>query len=151
MNQYLQYYLNSHNRFAQLLRFSTVGVTISFIDVGVVYILPWLFGTNIFFARVLSLTLANSAGYMLNRYFTFGAARNEPLFQQIVRHFSVHLVGGLINFSVFSSIVIYGSQYADSDLTLTLLPAMALWVGGLAGLSFNFCYSKRFVYHTLAN
>ncbi len=148
--RHFQYYLNSHSRFAQLLRFASVGATISLIDIGGVYILPWLFSTNIFFARMLSLSMANGTGYVLNRYFTFGATLKGPFFRQMIKHFGVHLIGGLINFSVFSIIIINRSRYTHSDPTWTLLPVIALLAGGLAGMGFNFCFSKRFVFHKRA-
>lgn len=145
--RYLQYYLNSGDSLAQLLRFTTVAVTISLIDIGGVYLLPWYFSINIYAARIISLSTANGTGYMLNRYFTFNALDKAPFFKQMFKHLGVHLVGGLLNFTLFSIIILNRGDHAENSIIWLLYPAIALMVGGLVGMSFNFCCCKLFVYH----
>ncbi len=148
MKRLLSNYFHSNSRVAQLLRFATVGVKISGIDAALVYLLPWLFGMNLYFARVISLSLANLAGYLLNRYFTFGKHQMGCFYRQMAGHFGIHLMGGLINYGIFSLLVTLGHHYLSKGLALTLLPLFALWVGGLFGLGFNFFFSQKFVFHS---
>jgi putative flippase GtrA len=148
MKRLLSHYLHSHTRLAQFLRFATVGAKISAIDAGGVYLLPWLFGINIYLARVISLTTANMVGYLLNRYFTFGGHQKGCFYRQMAGHFGVHITGGLINYGIFSGIVTLGHAHLPKGLLMTLLPLFALWVGGICGMGFNFFLSKKFVFHT---
>lgn len=146
MKRRIKSYFTSHSRTAQFLRFATVGAKMSAIDAGGVYLLHFVFGFNLYLARVCSLASAILIGYLLNRYFTFGHAHRGPFFRQMVGHFSVFLVGGLINYGVFSLVVAIGHQLLESTLALTFLPLFAVWIGGLVGMSFNFTLSKIFVF-----
>lgn len=148
MKRLLSKYLHSHSQQAQFLRFATVGIKISIIDAGGVYLLPWLFGTNLYVARVISLGTAIMAGYLLNRYFTFGGNQRGCFYRQMAGHFGVHLSGGLINYGIFSLLITIGHAYLINQIALTLLPLVAIWVGGMVGLTFNFVFSKRLVFHS---
>ncbi len=148
MRRLFSKYLHSHSQQAQFLRFATVGVKVSIIDAGGVYLLHWIFGTNLYMARVISLGTAIMAGYLLNRYFTFGGNQRGCFYRQMAGHFGVHLTGGLINYGVFSLLVTIGHHYLKNPVALTLLPLAGIWIGGMVGLSFNFVFSKRLVFHS---
>lgn len=132
------------------MRFATVGIKISGIDAGLVYLLPWLFGINLYMARVISLGTAIMVGYLLNRYFTFGGDQRGCFYRQMAGHFGVHLTGGLINYGVFSAVVTIGHFTTTNKIALSLLPLVAIWLGGMIGLSFNFFFSKKLVFHSRA-
>ena len=146
MKRRIKKYFTSHSRTAQFLRFATVGAKVSAIDAGGVYLLPFLFGMNLYVARLISLTSAILIGYLLNRYFTFGNHHRGPFFRQMAGHVGVFIMGGLINYGVFTMLVKLGHQTIESKLYLSLLPLFALWVGGVVGMSFNFVFSKLFVF-----
>jgi putative flippase GtrA len=146
MKRRIKKYFTSHSRTAQFLRFATVGAKVSAIDAGGVYLLPFLFGMNLYVARLISLSSAILIGYLLNRYFTFGNHHRGPFFRQMVGHVGVFIMGGLINYGVFTMLVKLGHQTLESKLYLSLLPLFALWMGGLVGMAFNFVFSKLFVF-----
>lgn len=148
MGQLFTKYLHSDSRIAQFMRFATVGVKISAIDAGGVYLLPWLLGMNLYLARVISLGCAIFVGYLLNRYFTFGGNERGCFYRQMAGHFGVHLTGGMINYGVFSGIVTLGHAFLSHKLALSLVPLAGIWIGGMVGLTFNFILSKRLVFHT---
>jgi putative flippase GtrA len=146
MKWYLRRYLHSHSRLAQFLRFATVGVKVSLIDAGGTYLLPWLFGMNLHVARVISLTTAIMVGYLLNRYFTFGRDQRGSFHRQMAGHFGVHAAGGLLNYAVFSGVIALGYNHLIQPQALLLLPLVAIWIGGLVGLVFNFSVSSKLVF-----
>lgn len=146
MKHHFRKFCRSHSDTAQFLRFAAVGVKISLIDAGGVYLLPWLFGMHLYPARAISLSAALLVGYLLNRYFTFKAVRRGGFFRQMAGHFSVHLLGGLLNFAVFAAAIEVGHNLIDHPLERTLLPLGALWAGGIVGLVFNFFFSRKFVF-----
>lgn len=133
---------------AQFLRFATVGVKISAIDAAGVYLLPLFLGFHVYVARAVSLSTAILVGYLLNRYFTFGGKLGGDFFRQMAGHFGVHLIGGALNYGVFLLILHLNHAAIDRPLNLTPLPLIALFLGGMAGMTFNFWCSRRFVFKT---
>ena len=146
MKRLFRQYLHSHHGMAQFLRFATVGVKISLIDAGLLYLLPFWFSINLYSARVISLGTAIIVGYLLNRYFTFGGNERGCFYRQMAGHVSVHLTGGLINYGTFSLVIFIGHSLSVNKLLMTLLPLLGIWIGGIVGLIFNFIFSKRFVF-----
>lgn len=130
----------------QFLRFATVGFTIAIIDIAGVYLLPHLFGLELYAARVISLSTSMFMGYLLNRYFTFKKDRRGNFFRQLCAHYSVHLSGGVMNYGIFALLIEVGHRTIQSQLVLHWLPLAALWVGGLSGMLFNFLMSRKFVF-----
>lgn len=127
-------------------RFAGVGVTISLIDIGLLYLLIAT-GLSAYIARIPSFLAAMTAGYILNRYFTFHHLETgRALWHSLVRHYSVHSVGGAINYGVFSATLIIGQQMGGEIAASATLPFVAVWVGGIFGMCFNFFFSKKMVF-----
>jgi len=111
------------------------------------YLLKDLPVFNVYSARVVSYFAAMCAGYLLNRYFTFHhLERGRVLWDELVRFFSVHALGGLLNFAVFSLIVTLADRYAATGTLALLAPLLGVWIGGLVGMSFNFLMSRNHVF-----
>jgi putative flippase GtrA len=131
---------------ATFLRFATVGVTISGVDAGGLYLLMAA-GLDPYLGRVFSYTAAMAAGYFLNRYFTFHHRETaRALWHSLLRHFSVHSVGGAINFGVFSLVLLSAPHFGREVAASSLVPLFGVWLGGMAGLCFNFFFSRRLVF-----
>jgi len=117
------------------------------IDAGLLYLLKDLPGMNIYIARVFSYGAAMSAGYLLNRHFTFHHIDSgRRLIDELLRFLGVHSVGGLINFGVFSLIVVLGQQADLTRFWNSVLPLIAVWIGGVVGMTFNFLFSRKLVF-----
>ncbi|MEE4638519.1 MAG: GtrA family protein [Wenzhouxiangella sp.] len=139
--------MQSSSSRATFFRFACVGGTIALIDAGLLYLLKDLPGFNVYLARVVSYTAAMSTGYVLNRYFTFHhIERGRALIDELLRFFSVHAMGGLLNFGVFSLVVLVGEQADLTRFWSMVLPLVGVWVGGLVGMSFNFLVSRKWVF-----
>ncbi len=131
---------------ATFARFSAVGGIVAIIDVFVLYYLihnRW----DPYAGRVLSLSLATLIGYFLNRRFTFHHVETgRSLWHSIARHFSVHSTGGLINLLIYALVIVLGQTLGGRVESSATLPMVAVWIGGVVGLTFNFFFSKRFVF-----
>lgn len=139
--------MRSHSSRATFFRFACVGSSIALIDAGLLYLLKDLPGLNVYLARVFSYTAAMSAGYVLNRYFTFHhIERGRVLVDELLRFFSVHALGGVLNFGVFSLVVFLGESAHLTHFWDAVMPLIGVWVGGLVGMSFNFLVSSRLVF-----
>ena len=140
----LWHFLRSNSRTAQFLRFGTVGIQVSSIDIGGLYLLHHLLNANIYLSRIASLGAAILAGYLLNRYFTFARGQRGCFYRQMAGHFGVHLTGGLINFGGFTAVMLLAEQMGAA--TRVWMPLFAIVVGGVVGLLFNFVASRHFVF-----
>ncbi|HSG35189.1 MAG TPA: GtrA family protein [Sphingomonadaceae bacterium] len=139
--------MRSSSRRATFFRFACVGGSVALIDAGLLYLLKDLPGFNAYIARLFSYTAAMTVGYVLNRYFTFHhIERGRVFLDELIRFFSVHAIGGVLNFGVFSLVVFLGEQAELSRFWHAVMPLIGVWVGGLIGMSFNFVISSRFVF-----
>jgi len=138
----------SSSQRATFFRFACVGFSIALIDAALLYLLKDLPGFNAYIARIFSYAAAMSAGYVLNRYFTFHhIERGRVLFDELVRFFSVHALGGVLNFGVFSLVIFLAGQADLTRFWNAVMPLIGVWVGGLVGMTFNFLFSSKFVFN----
>lgn len=136
----------SESHRATFARFATVGVSISVIDALVLYALLGL-GVNPYLGRAVSLAAAMAAGYVLNRYFTFHHLETgRALWHSLLRHYSVHAVGAGINIAVYSLVLQVGLEMGREIAASATLPLLGVWIGGMAGLGFNYILSKKLVF-----
>lgn len=146
MRKFLDKIHRSESNRGMFTRFVTAAVAISFIDIGLLYLLNAL-GINIYLARIPSFLASMTAGYILNRYFTFHHLETgRKLWHSLLRHYSVHGVGGTINYGIFSATLLIGQQLGGQASASGTLPFIAVWVGGVCGMCFNYLLSKRMVF-----
>ena len=146
MLRHLHRFHQSRSERAQFARFALVGVTISVIDAAVLYLLLAL-GVDAHLGRVFSLAASVTGGYLLNRRFTFHHVETgRSLWESLLRHYSVNAIGSALNMGVYSAVLLVGQQLGGQVAAATTLPLLAIWVGGMAGMSFNFVFSKRLVF-----
>ncbi len=142
----LQKITRSRGSKATFLRFAAVGGTISLIDAGLLYLFLAL-GANVYLGRLISYTVAMTVGYILNRYFTFHHLESgRVLWHRLLRHYSVHGLGGILNFAVFSLVLTLGQKMGGQVAASATLPLIGVWIGGIAGLFFNYFFSRRVVF-----
>lgn len=131
---------------AMFARFALVGVTISLIDAGVLYLLLAL-GVDAHIGRVFSLGASVSAGYLLNRTFTFRHVETgRALWNSLLRHYSVNALGSALNIGVYSAVLLIGQQLGGQVAAAATLPLLGVWIGGIAGMCFNFFFLKKLVF-----
>lgn len=136
----------SESNRGMFVRFAAVGSTISLVDIGLLYLLNHL-GFNIYLARIPSFFAAMAVGYVLNRYFTFHHLETgRALWHSLLRHYSVHAVGGAINYGVFIATLIIGQNLGGQATAYGTLPFIAVWIGGMFGMCANFFFSKKMVF-----
>lgn len=147
MRQGLQHVIHSSGPKAMFLRFAGVATAISLIDAGGLLALHQAGGVGLLLARVFSYTAAITAGYFLNRYFTFHTRTSDrSTATDLVRFYGIHGLGGALNYGVFACTLLAGRaviQGQGLDLWLSLL---GIWLGGIAGMCFNFFLSSRMVF-----
>jgi putative flippase GtrA len=124
---------------AQFGKFGMVGVAGLVVDTAVLYACLALPGVGFYMARLPSFLAAATATWALNRAFTFKGARHEPLIRQWARFIAANALGGVINYVAYASCIASGEPF-------TVHPVLAVAVGSLAGMLFNFTASKALVF-----
>lgn len=136
----------SRSERATFARFAFVGTTIATVDAGLLYLFLAA-SVDAYIGRFVSLTASMSVGYLLNRYFTFHHLETgRALWHSLIRYYSVHAVGAGINIGVFSAVLLLGQEMGGEVAASATLPLLGVWIGGVAGMCFNFFFSKKLVY-----
>ena len=125
-----------------LLRFAVIGALGLPVDAGVLWLMTHRAGLDPYSGRVISWLCAASFTWMGNRTFTFRAARARgpvAIAKEWLRFLAANAVGGLVNVGLYSTLVRFAPPPANNLY-------VALIVGVLAGLVFNFTLSKTLVF-----
>jgi putative flippase GtrA len=126
-----------------LLWFALTGVLGFLVDAGVLHAMVTGWNINLFVARACSFTCAATTTWITNRVVTFSAQRLPPhrLLAEWLAYFIASLGGGCLNFLVFAIAV-------RLSPVLHQMPVIAVGLGTLAGMTFNFLMYVRYVFRT---
>jgi putative flippase GtrA len=123
---------------AQLARFAVVGAVGFAVDAAVLQLLVGAAGWSPFSARAVSFPAALSATFLLNRAWTFAALR-MPAARAYGTYGVIQALGALINLAVFSICLLAAPPLYER-------PVIALGIGAIVALLFNFAASRRLVF-----
>jgi len=119
--------------------FVVVGGVGFVVDATVLAVLVHGYGWGDYTARVVSFAVAVSVTWYLNRRYAFTAGRTTNRRSEYTRYLTVQGIGMAINFLVYSLCI------ASSDL-MDRWPVLALAVGSVVALFFNYVGSRMFVF-----
>ena len=122
----------------QFLGFACVGAITFVVDAGVLTAALAIAPGRFYLGRVVSYLTAASAGWWLNRRFTFGGRGRR--WRQWLRYLVANLSGGLANYAVYAVLI-------EIVPLCRSHPTLAVAAGSLAGLVLNFAASRRFVFN----
>jgi len=125
---------------AELVYFSLAGVAGFLVDAGIV----WLFtmaGVDPFTAQIVAFTLAVTVTWLLNRRFTFAHHASPNWVREWMHYVAANSVGAMVNNGIYAILVLSVALFSKE-------PVLAVAVGSLAGLLFNFTASRALVFHS---
>lgn len=125
----------------QLGLFSAIGVVGFLVDAAVLYAMLIFLSLNPYGARLVSYLAAATTTWILNRNLTFRDNRSANPHREWVAFLAVNVIGGVVNYLVYSGII-----YSFSGKGL--FPLLGVACGSLAGLLFNFSLSRTLVFRT---
>lgn len=121
----------------QFLRFAWVGVLGFMVNGGVV---AWLSAaTGPLWAQAVGFPLAATVTWWLNRNFTFAPSQRSIL-REWAFYVSANGIGWLVNNGSYVLLVVQSALFHR-------YPVLAVAVGSVAGMMFNFALSRRFVFN----
>lgn len=121
-----------------LPRFAVVGTIGFIVDAGVLHLLVAFGAWSPFAARVVSFPAALTATFVLNRVWTFGALRMSPI-RAYGAYGVIQTVGAALNLLVFAVCLL-------AMPSLYELPVVALAIGSIVAMLFNYYASRRLVF-----
>ena len=89
--------------------------------------------------RIFSFLFAATGTWILNRNYTFRSSVPAPRTRQWARFVTANTVGGALNYGVYSALILSGGWFIEA-------PVLAVAVGSIVGLAFNFTASRKFVF-----
>lgn len=127
-----------NDRWRRLTRFATVGGAGLVVDLLVLQ-LAIAAGCGVLLGRLLSFALAATFTWQCNRHFTFRSSSAIPGARTWGRYMAAMLVGGALNYAVYSVIVLAMPGNA-------LIRCLAVAMGALAGMGINYFNAQVFVF-----
>lgn len=126
-----------------ILRFAVIGGVGFVVDSTILAVdTNWL-GLDPFKGRALSMFCAMTCTWLGNRYFTFPDRRAHgslgAVFHEWSKFVAANIVGALVNYGVYAALLHFASAPLNNKY-------IALVIGVLAGLIFNFTLSKKLVF-----
>jgi len=121
-------------------RFAAIGIVGFLIDAGVLSALVLGAGWQALPARLVSITLAITTTWLINRRVTF-ASRTVPFHVEYAGYFLIQLAGVCLNVGVFLAILRMWPQLAR-------MPVVAQAAGSVTALFFNFFVTRKTLYST---
>lgn len=112
-------------------RFAVVG-TLGFVtDATILSVLFHVFAFGHYSARILSFMVAVTMTWQLNRLWTFAERATGNRKREYTRYFIIQGLGAMLNFSAYSIAI-------SINDTMAAFPVLALAVGSLTAMVFNF-------------
>ena len=122
---------------AQMILFSIAGTIGFVVDTAVLYAALWA-GADPYSGRLVSVTVAVTVTWYLNRRFTF-ASTDARLIRQWFRFVCVNISGLALNLAVYAVLISVSTAVADQ-------PILGVAAGALAGMVSNFLLSRAMVF-----
>ncbi len=127
------------------IRFAAVGAAGYVVDTSVLALATQSLGLDPYRGRALSIAVAMLCTWLGNRYFTFAPRRARgslsAVAQEGLKFAGANLVGAAVNYGVYAALVHFAPPPWNN-------PFLALVMGVLAGLVFNFTLSRLLVFRS---
>lgn len=132
----------------ELYRFAIVGTVGFIVDASVLQILVSWFGVGLLTGRIFSYLAAATITWFLHRIYTFRdqlsatddhATSSHALLNQWFRFIMTNGFGAVLNYGIYAVLIL-------SFELCRAYPAVAVAIGSLVAMVFNFAISRRFVF-----
>lgn len=119
------------------IKFCVVGTIGFFVEAAIIQIVKWIWIDFLLYVRFVSFPTALFVTWILNRVFVFES--NNSKVKEVVKYVIVQVLGALLNISVYSILIIYSLFFFN-------YPVLALAIGSIVALFWNYIFSKIWVF-----
>ena len=120
----------------RLVWFAFAGGSGFLVDAGVLQILLSLTPVGPFFGRIISIAVAMTATWLINRTFTFGKSDRHAA-EEGARYGLIGFLAALLNYGIYSGVVLAAPG---------LWPVIAVAISSVAAMAFSYLGYSRFVF-----
>ncbi|WP_312283886.1 GtrA family protein [Candidatus Igneacidithiobacillus taiwanensis] len=132
----------SNKRFHEIIRFGVSGVAGFIVDAGLIAIFTQAFGLGPIVAQLIGFTAAVTVTWLINRHWTFAEHASDKWLHEWTRYVAANSIGAAVNNGVYVGLVLGLSAFSK-------IPVLAVAIGSIAGMGFNFLASKRLIFRAL--
>jgi putative flippase GtrA len=126
---------------AEITRFGISGVAGFTVDAGIVAILTGALGLGPIIAQVIAFAVAVTVTWLINRHWTFARHASDRWLNEWTRYVAANSIGAVVNNSIYVVLVLTETIFSKN-------PILAIIVGSVAGMGFNFASAKMIVFTT---
>ncbi len=126
----------------ELQRFAISGVAGFVVDAGIVLVSTSILGVPPIPAQILAFSLAVTVTWLINRSWTFADMASDRWLREWTHYVAANSFGALVNNGVYAGLVLGLSAFSK-------IPVLAVAIGSIAGMGFNFLASKRLIFRVL--
>lgn len=119
------------------IKFCVVGTIGFLVEAAIIQIVKWIWIDFLLYVRFVSFPTALFVTWILNRVFVFES--NNSKVKEVVKYVIVQVLGALLNISVYSILIIYSLFFFN-------YPVLALAIGSIVALFWNYIFSKIWVF-----
>lgn len=126
---------------AEITRFGISGVAGFAVDAGIVAILTGALGLGPIIAQVFAFAVAVTVTWLINRHWAFAKHASDRWLTEWTRYVAANSIGAVVNNSIYVVLVL-------TETVFSKYPILAIIVGSVAGMGFNFASAKMIVFTT---
>ncbi len=123
----------------EIQRFAISGTVGFAVDAGIVFVLTTILGLSPIPAQIVAFSIAVTATWLINRNWTFAGMASERWLREWMHYVVANSFGALVNNGVYIVLVLWKTAFYKT-------PVLAVAVGSIAGMVFNFLASKLFIF-----
>lgn len=123
----------------EFLLFAMSGVAGFVVDASIVYGLTRFLYWGPILAQILAFAVAVTVTWLINRRITFACKASPDWLREWSRFVAANSIGALVNNGMYVALVLTMPVFHDQ-------PVLAVAMGSLAGLGFNFAASRAWVF-----
>ena len=131
--------MNQIKKLHQMIRFGISGVAGFLVDAGIVAICTRTFGMEPIPSQAAAFSVAVTVTWLINRYWTFAENASDRWVHEFLRYIAANSLGAAVNNVVFSFLILTTVLFRNN-------PILAVSIGSLAGMVFNFLSSKNLIF-----
>lgn len=128
-----------NKQFHQLVQFGISGVAGFLVDAGIVALCTQAVGMRPIPSQAVAFSVAVTVTWLINRHWAFAEDASDKWVQELVRYVVANSFGAAVNNGVFAILVLTAMLFRRN-------PILAVAIGSLASMAFNFLSYKSLVF-----
>ncbi len=132
----------SINNIPEFAKFAVAGTAGFLVDAGLVAVLNQKYGISPIFSQCIAFAVAVIITWLFNRHWTFLRHADKKWLREFGKYLAANSVGAAVNNGVYIVLTLAVTTFAN-------FPELAVAVGSLTGMFFNYFSSKFLIFRSM--